>query len=242
MTEEDIANLTPETKQARIVGSKWNITHTFAPEQCWSYGHYAIIEGCFNVSADLCLLLVGIPLLFKARIPVQQKLILLAIFGMGSFVIAAALLCKVYSLYPPLISYAYLNWFFREASVSVYVTNIPVLYSLIREAFPAVTKWGYTKKGSSTRSGDGTSRRPTDIPMKPFNRLGSSSDETDDLGPTQSQEHIISYNMKDPHALEIHKAVTFSVEKGATDDDDLEMGHHAQVPQGRTGSPYATTR
>lgn len=23
MTEEDIANLTPETKQARIVGSKW---------------------------------------------------------------------------------------------------------------------------------------------------------------------------------------------------------------------------
>ena len=41
----------------------------------------------------------------------QQKLILLGIFGMGIFVIAAAILCKVYGLYPPLISYEYLNWF-----------------------------------------------------------------------------------------------------------------------------------
>ena len=196
------------------------------------------------MSADLCLLLVGLPLLFKARIPLQQKLILLAIFGMGSFVIAAALLCKVYSLYPPLISYAYLNWYFREASVSVYVTNIPILYSLIRETFPAVARWGYTKKGSTTgRSGDASSRRRTDVPMKPFNRLGSTNDDTDDLDPTQSQERIISYNSKDPHALEIHKAVTFSVEKGSSSEDmDLESGHHNQARQIHNVSPFANAR
>ncbi|KAL8798376.1 MAG: hypothetical protein Q9182_006717 [Xanthomendoza sp. 2 TL-2023] len=215
-------------------------------EQCWSYYNYEIVEGCFNVSADLILLIIGMPLLFKARIPLQQKMILLIIFGMGMFVIAAALLCKVYGLYPPLISYSYLNWFFREASVSVYVTNIPVIYSFLRETFPQLAKWGFsTAKGSATRS-NGNSRhtRPggKDIAMKPFNRLGSTTDEFDESPKTQSQEHIIQYKepnaykeYNDPYtsdhsALKIHKDVTFSVQKESPEDDDLESGakrsHH----------------
>lgn len=73
----------------------------------------------FNVSANLALHVVGLPILFKTRIPMQQKMILLAVFGMGRFIIVAAFLCKVYDLYAPLITYSYLNWFFQEASVSV---------------------------------------------------------------------------------------------------------------------------
>lgn len=169
------------------------------------------------------------PLLFKARIPVQQKLILLTVFGMGLFVITAALLCKIYGLYPPLISYSYLNWFFREASVSVYVTNIPVIYSLLREAFPAMARWGYnTNKGSATRSNNGRIRTGTkDIGMTPFNRLGSTTDDAADSMKTQSQEHIIQY--QDHGALKIHKDVTFTVQKEGSDDEDLESGrspHH----------------
>lgn len=62
---------------------------------------------------------------------------------MGAFVIAAAILTKVYSLDPDLVSYAYLNWYFREASVSVYVTNLPAVWALSRDVFPAVRYWGY---------------------------------------------------------------------------------------------------
>ncbi|KAL8722867.1 MAG: hypothetical protein Q9225_000700 [Loekoesia sp. 1 TL-2023] len=207
--------------------------------QCWAYWNYEVVEGCFNVSADLALLIVGMPLLFKAQIPIQQKLILLTVFGMGMFVIAAALLCKVYGLYPPLISYSYLNWFYREASVSVYVTNIPVIYSLLRETFPALARWGYnTNKGSATRSnGNGRIRTGTkDIGMKPFNRLGSTTDDMEDSLKSQSQEHIIQY--KDPGALKIHKDVTFSVQKEGSDEEDVEAG---RLPRHDPGHSHSTT-
>ncbi|KAL8853744.1 MAG: hypothetical protein Q9221_001387 [Calogaya cf. arnoldii] len=227
-------------------------------EQCWSYYNYEIVEGCFNVSADLALLFVGLPLLFKTRIPLQQKMILLIIFGMGMFVIAAALLCKIYGLYAPLISYSYLNWFFREASVSVYVTNIPVIYSFLREIFPSLAKWGFNgSKGSATRSnGNLRHTRPSnkDIGMKPFSRLGSTADDNDDSLKTQSQEHIIQYKEpspykenKDPYStepgqLKIHKDVTFSVQKTSSDDDDLEPGivPH-QVPDHDPSRNHSTT-
>ncbi|KAI4174843.1 MAG: hypothetical protein LQ346_008174 [Caloplaca aetnensis] len=198
--------------------------------QCWSYFNYEVVEGCFNITADLCLLFVGLPLLFKARVPLQQKLILMTIFGMGIFVITAAVLCKIYGLYAPLISYSYLNWFFREASVSVYVTNIPVIYSLLRETFPKLARWGYrTNSGSGTRSnGNGRIRSGTkDIGMKPvFNRLGSGTDDKEESLKTQSQEHIIQYPNAD--SLKIHKDITFSVQHASSDDDDLEAGRMQQ--------------
>ncbi|KAL8675903.1 MAG: hypothetical protein Q9186_007517 [Xanthomendoza sp. 1 TL-2023] len=223
-------------------------------EQCWSYYNFEIFEGCFNVSADLILLIIGMPLLVKARIPLQQKLILLIIFGMGMFVIAAALLCKVYGLYPPLINYSYLNWFFREASVAIYVTNIPVIYSFMREVFPQIAQWGFnTTKGSATRS-NGNLRHlrasGNDIGMKPFNRLGSTTDEFDDSLQTQSKDHITQYKdpsgykeYKDPYtsdsALETQEDVALSVQKESSEDDDLESG--GKGPQHDSSYNHSTT-
>lgn len=104
------------------------------------------MEGTFNVTADLAVLIVALPLLLRLSVPVQQKVILLAVFGMGIFVVIAALLTKIYSLVPSLTSYSYLNWYFREASVSVYVTNLPALWALVRDTFPAVKNWGYSAR------------------------------------------------------------------------------------------------
>ncbi|CAO1598951.1 hypothetical protein XANCAGTX0491_002699 [Xanthoria calcicola] len=175
----------------------------------------------------------------------QQKMILLAVFGMGRFVIVAAFLCKVYDLYAPLITYSYLNWFFREASVYVYVTDITVLYNFLHVNFPTLAKRGFnTSKGFATRSnGNLRHTRPNnmDTGMKPFNRLGSTTDDAVDPLKTQSQEHIIQYKQpcgyrvcKDPYSadpgqLKVHKDVTFSVQKTSSDNDDLEAGsmpHH----------------
>jgi hypothetical protein len=116
----------------------------------------------FNISADLAVLLVAIPLLMKLRIPIQQKIILVSVFGMGIFAIVAAILTKVYSLDPNLVSYAYLNWYFREASVSVYITNLPAVWALIRDLFPAVRYWGYPARTHS----DGTVRNRKAWPVQ----------------------------------------------------------------------------
>lgn len=87
------------------------------------------------------MLIIAIPLILKVRVPLKQKLILLLIFGMGAFVIVAAILTKVYCLVPSLISYVYMNWYFREATVAILVTNIPLVWSLLRDVFPALRSW-----------------------------------------------------------------------------------------------------
>ncbi len=91
--------------------------------------------------------------------------------------------------------------------------------------------------------------------MKPFNRLGSTTDGVDDSPKTQSQEHIIEYNepsgykefndsyTTDPSALKIHKDVTFSVQKESSDDDDLEAArmHGHSVPHHDPSHNHSTT-
>lgn len=111
------------------------------------------------------MLLVAIPLLAQVRVPLKQKLILLLIFGMGIFVIIAAILTKVYCLVPSLISYVYMNWYFREATVAMLVTNLPLVWSLLREVFPAIKSWsgGSKKTGDRYRSGPWTSNRGTGL-------------------------------------------------------------------------------
>jgi hypothetical protein len=85
-------------------------------------------------------MLMGIPPVLSARLSLQQKLILGIIFGMGGFVIVAAILRAIYCLVPSLISYVYMNWYFREASVAVYVTTLPGIWVFLKEVFPIIQR------------------------------------------------------------------------------------------------------
>lgn len=118
--------------------------------QCSSYQHYEIVQACFSITADIFMLLVAIPLLIKIQLPLKQKLILVLLFGMGAFVIVAAILTKIYCLVPSLISYVYMNWYFREATVGLLVTNLPLIWSLLRDIFPnLLNSWtGGSRKGA----------------------------------------------------------------------------------------------
>lgn len=96
-------------------------------------------------------MLIGIPPILSARLSLQQKIILGIIFGMGGFVIVAATLRAIYCLVPSLVSYVYMNWYFREASVAIYVTTLPGIWVFLKDMFPVISRM-------STR----LSTRPTD--------------------------------------------------------------------------------
>lgn len=175
------------------------------------------------------MLIIALPLLFSIHLPVQQKAVLLIIFGMGVFVIVAALLTKIYCLVPSLITYVYLNWYFREASVSVYVTNLPALWTLLRDIFPRLKSWGFESKNSS-----GNSRRQSrnrmnsrSFNMQSFTRLASNGGDPHQLlNLSQGQTNIRGEDMPQrtvPRTLEIQRDVTFTVEKALN--DDLESGN-----------------
>ncbi|OJD22168.1 hypothetical protein ACJ73_06489 [Blastomyces percursus] len=153
--------------------------------QCSSYQYYEIVNGCIGITGDIFMLLVGIPLLMSVRLPLKQKAILLLIFGLGVFVIIAALLTKIYCLVPSLISYVYLNWYFREATVAVLVTNLPLTWSLLRDIFPALKNWSSGGSGPTGRLGASlsTPRRSSrgglqsmDYKLQSFTRLRSTAD------------------------------------------------------------------
>lgn len=104
----------------------------------------------------MLILAIGIPPVMKARLSLQQKLVLGIIFGMGAFVIVAAILRAIYCLVPSLISYVYMNWYFREATVAVYVTNLPPIWALLRELFPKIQIVGYSnRKTTASKTGGG---------------------------------------------------------------------------------------
>ena len=184
------------------------------PEQCWSYFNFEVVEGTFNITADLMVLITALPLLAKLRIPIQQKLMLLAVFGMGAFVIAAAVLTKVYSLVPYLVSYEYLNWYFREASVSIYVTNMPYIWAFLRDVFPSLKLWGYPQRTFS--DGDFSTKRTWPShrtigqsqnresrvigDLETFDRLGSSSSRDEVMDCAGGVEHAV--RLSHSHNLE----------------------------------------
>jgi hypothetical protein len=118
--------------------------------ECSTLAKYAITQACFNISSDALMLCIPLPLITKLAMPWKQKAILLIIFSMGVFVILAAILTKVFNLsniWDPL----YMLWYTREASVAVYVSNLPMIWPLLRELFPILKQLTPGQKDSSSK-------------------------------------------------------------------------------------------
>jgi hypothetical protein len=103
--------------------------------QCTTLEYYSITQATFNISSDLLMLGIMLPLLVQVNLPLRQKIALLAIFSMGSFVIVAAILTKVFNL-TDVYSTVYMLWYVRESSTATYVANLPMIWPLLREWFP----------------------------------------------------------------------------------------------------------
>ncbi|CAE7001827.1 hypothetical protein PTTW11_01300 [Pyrenophora teres f. teres] len=100
--------------------------------QCTTLVNYAIVQATFNLSSDLFIIAVPVPMILSLKLPLKQKIGLGALFSMGVFVIVAAILTKVYNL-SNIYSTTYMLWYTREASVAVYVANLPGIWPLLRE-------------------------------------------------------------------------------------------------------------
>ncbi|KAI1530657.1 hypothetical protein PtrCC142_008688, partial [Pyrenophora tritici-repentis] len=100
--------------------------------QCTTLVHYAIVQATFNLSSDLFIIAVPVPMILSLKLPLKQKIGLGVLFSIGVFVIIAAILTKVYNL-SDVYSTTYMLWYTREASVAVYVANLPGIWPLLRE-------------------------------------------------------------------------------------------------------------
>ncbi|CAD6587442.1 MAG: hypothetical protein ASARMPRED_003102 [Alectoria sarmentosa] len=103
--------------------------------QCASYYNHLIDDAVFNITSDLLILSLPIPLLIKAQLPLKRKIVLFCIFSLGILVILCAVLNRYYNFTAGYGSLIYLNWYAGETSTAVIVANIPHLWPLISRVF-----------------------------------------------------------------------------------------------------------
>ena len=81
------------------------------------------------------MLLIPLPLLIKARLPMKRKLVLCGVFSLGIFVILASILNRYYNFTAGYGSLIYLNWYAGEAATAVMVANIPHCWPILSRVF-----------------------------------------------------------------------------------------------------------
>lgn len=120
---------------------------TGLPEQCATQTHHLITNLVFNLTSDIFILAIPLPLLIKSHLPARHKVVLVILFSLGAFVMLSAILSKVSSFRDPFSS-EWVFWYTREASTAVIVTNMPHCWSLVRRVFHLRS---FIANGSSSR-------------------------------------------------------------------------------------------
>ena len=184
-----------------------------------------------NVPGDILMLAFSLPLMASLKLPARKKMIPIFLFSLGALLVVAAILRKLYCTVPALISQDFLKWYFREASISVYITNIPPSWPLVRNAYGSV--FGFTKSDSHISPVGGVSIGGT-VDTRKFDVSRSRYPHGQDFKKgtfeaLESQEHInkiASSNAthEDDIPLEILRETTVTVARVPTDEADVEQG------------------
>jgi hypothetical protein len=182
--------------------------------QCSAATNHLITNAVFNISSDLIIISIPLPLLFKVRLPLKNKAVLIGIFAIGAFTIIAAALNKYYSFTHP-FGQEWTIWYLRESYTALLCANLPLVYPLIQRVF-GLKNWSHRSYNSKTRrttSGGFTSHdqsrnarsKQRSIP------LGSRSAV---LSRTESQEDfkIDMHKMLDESKIEATTTVTVAFE------------------------------
>ena len=99
--------------------------------QCDAATDHLITNATFNISSDLIMLAVGLPMFLRMQLAWKKKGPVIGIFSLGLFVVLAAVLNKVYSFTQPFGS-LWTYWYVRESSTALLVANLPFVWALWR--------------------------------------------------------------------------------------------------------------
>jgi hypothetical protein len=102
--------------------------------QCDAATNHLITNAVFNLTSDVAMLAVGLPMFLRLSLRLSKKIPLIGIFSLGIFVIVAAILNKVYSFSDP-FSDEWVYWYVRESSTALIVANLPFVWLFYRKIF-----------------------------------------------------------------------------------------------------------
>ena len=102
--------------------------------QCTTALNHLIVNLVFNLTSDLIIMSIPLPLILRAHLDLKKKLLLAFPFSLGFFTISCAIASKHLSFTQP-YSAEWVFWYCRESSTAMIVTNMPYSWALIRRIF-----------------------------------------------------------------------------------------------------------
>ncbi|KAI1342733.1 hypothetical protein F5Y15DRAFT_370627 [Xylariaceae sp. FL0016] len=171
---------------------------------CSAETNHMITNAIFNISTDLMIIFIPMPVFLQAQLPMKRKAVLMGVFALGFFTILAAALSKYYSLGSPYgIDWTY--WYIREASTAVIVANLPMTWTLLQRVFAVRSFHG---KSSGRGTADVTNRFRSNYgnltSHSRHERNARKIKDPNDISPSESQEQITLQPLKIYQQQEIH--------------------------------------
>ncbi|EXU98679.1 hypothetical protein X797_008153 [Metarhizium robertsii] len=118
--------------------------------QCSAATNHLITNAVLNISSDIMIILIPMPIFLQSRLKWRKKLILVGVFALGGFTILSAILNKFYSFNEPFGS-AWTFWYIRESSTAIIVANLPLTWTVFRRLFH-LRSFDNSEYSSKTRS------------------------------------------------------------------------------------------
>jgi hypothetical protein len=148
--------------------------------QCTTALHHLITNLVFNLTSDILIMSIPLPLLLQAHLPWKRKLLLVFPFSLGIFTMLCAILSKRLSFTHP-YSAEWVYWYCREASTAMIVTNMPYSWALIRRIFNLQSFFGDSTaermQGGQHTELQGYSLGAVTLTSQPRSRKASRADE-----------------------------------------------------------------
>lgn len=220
--------------------------------QCDAATNHLITNACFNLSSDVAMILIVLPIFLRMRLPWQKKIPLIFVFSLGLFTILAAILNKVYSFSDPFGS-LWTYWYTRESSTALLVANLPFVFTLWIK-IPGLRKLiGYSKTRSRKTGFDDTGPSAVKSPKASQagiddwmmedgteERMKESGDMT--FAEMLSERNPAAMDSKEPTPI-THPGLFYSKKQAtfAEDDidDEIKMVHHSISKE--DGRPASST-
>ena len=187
--------------------------------KCIDNSQFWYANAGFSIATDVIILLLPMPLVYQLQVPMAQKIALMAVFGLGIFVVVTSCL-RITSLdilaTTPDTTYDIENvmWTIIEPNVAVVCACLPILRPFIVKLIPMLKSKGYgsgaygsgaygNTYGSKSRNGGNSQVRD----RKSWVELGGAKSDAIDMSAMErsnstagSQESILVGNSNDTRA------------------------------------------
>lgn len=174
--------------------------------QCSAAIHHLITNMVFNISSDILLMIIPMPLLRQVKLPLRNKIALGAVFSLGTFVIVSAIVNKYFSFRHPFAP-NWTIWYLRESFTAILCANLPMTWPILRRLF-GFSAWQPSSNGPNAYGGASRSHHN-------FSHLNGNSNGTGrgrreegntdgaGLGRSDSEERIVATTTFEVHTVNL---------------------------------------